>query len=172
MNPLALLGIKAGATLALVLAVWWAIGAVPAHYIAEGRRLETADRAVADKAHLAKDTADILERERVAAALKAANDADRLKREQDHANEIAAIVDRARAGRSGMRCPAIGLQPNTTPAAATPVGGPGDADGQYLVPAAAGDILDIAAGIAAGVRRYNDLLAEDAAVRAACKSEP
>lgn len=169
MNPLL---IKAIAALALLGAAVLAVEAIPAHYIAVGVQQEKDARKASDDAHLLADTAATLEHERLDREAAAKAQTERLKREQDHEIDKAAAVARARAGLSGMRCPSAPLLANTTSTTATPVSGPGDASGQPLVPSVAGDILDIAAGIAASVRRYNDLLAEDAAVRAACKSVP
>ncbi len=164
--------IKGGIVLALVAGVWWASWAIPAHYIAVGVAQATADRLADDTDHLMHDTLAVLAAERKAAAELDAERLKRTARELQHDQTTHSIIDAAVSGDIVLRCPAAEVHPDAPPATATTVAGPGDASGQPIVPAVAGDILGIARDIAKGVRRYNDLLAEHAKALEACKSDP
>lgn len=89
------------------------------------------------------------------------------RKEQEHAQDLAAAQRRVRAGTDRLRCPAgpvpAGATPGDRPA---PVAPAADGEGQELVPDVAAEILADGADIARIVRQYDQVVERFEACRA------
>jgi hypothetical protein len=96
-----------------------------------------------------------------------AKDADAFKKEQEHAESLAAAQRRMLTRADSLRCPAGPVPDPATPSDRPATPGPGpDTEGPALVPEVAADLLGIAADFAGLVRRYDRVVERFDACRA------
>lgn len=130
-----------------------------------------AERKASDERQEKVDQAAALVKERQAQI--DSNKANKLRQQKDadYEKTIEGLRADARRGNSGLRCPAVRLQTNTTSETASVSPGPGQAIGQQLVPEAADDLLSVAGDISKGMSRYNGLLEAYHRLHDFCKSD-
>lgn len=134
-----------------------------------GTRYDAGYAAAVEEGKLARDAAAEINRitEADLRAQLHALDSAAYRKEQEHAQDLAAAQRRVRAGDDRLRCPAgqipIGATPSDRPAVASPGA---HAEGPELVPEVAAEILADGADIARIVRQYEQVVERFEACRA------
>lgn len=150
--------------LAGILVVGW-LGVM--HY--GGTRYDAGYAAAVEEGNKARDVAAEINRitEANLRAKLQAHDTAAHRKEQEHAQDLAAAQRRVRAGDDRLRCPAgpvpAGAAPGDRPAAAAP---DIDGEGPGLMPEVAAEILADGADIARIVRQYDQVVERFEACRA------
>lgn len=163
--PWAIKAIEIGVLLvALASAVAWAHH----HVYQQGRADEKAERKADDDAALRIAAAQAYTDQKALSDKFLLAQRDRFKENHDAQTTIDYYRQRLQSGADVLRIPTTSICPVPTGRDPATAGGSIGAAGSVLVPSSAGDILDIAAAIAAGVRRENALIGAYNDARATC----